>query len=107
VDAAAAEAIIKTRSGPDGADGTSDDTPYRSAGDVQRAGVSGEVAQGVGQYCDVRSRTFAIEVTAHYLTSSHKYIGVVWRNNPQDIRLVLFYAEPEEGQAAAGAPAGN
>lgn len=103
VDAATAEAIIKTRSGPDGVDGTSDDTPYRNPGDIQRAGVPGQVAQAAGQYCDVHSRTFRIEVTAHYLTSTRKYVGIVWRNTPQDIRLVEFYWEPEgSGPAPAG-----
>jgi type II secretory pathway component PulK len=91
VDPATAQAIIKTRSGPDGVDGTSDDTPYRSAGDIQRAGVPPEVVQGAGQYCDVRSRTFQVVVTAHYLTSTRQYIGVIWRNSPQDIRIVDFH----------------
>ncbi|HEX3627502.1 MAG TPA: hypothetical protein VH280_19010 [Verrucomicrobiae bacterium] len=104
VDAAAAEAIIKARAGPDGADGTSDDTPYHNPGEVQRAGVSGEVAQGVGQYCDVHSRTFRVEVTAHYLTSSRKYVGILWRSGAQDIRTVEFYWEPEGGGAV---PAGK
>lgn len=103
VDEATAEAIIKTRSGPDGVDGTSDDTPFRNPGEIQRAGVSPEAAQGAGQYGDVRSRTFRIEVTAHYLTSERKYVGIVWRNTPQDIRLVEFYWEPEgSGPAPAG-----
>jgi type II secretory pathway component PulK len=104
VDAAAADQIIKTRAGPDGVDGTSDDTPFHSPGEVQRAGVGSEVVQGVGQYCDVHSRTFSVEVTVHYLTSTRKYAGVLWRNNPQDIRLVQFYSEPEE---AAAAPTGK
>ncbi|HEV2455517.1 MAG TPA: hypothetical protein VGY98_14730 [Verrucomicrobiae bacterium] len=102
VDPATAADIIKTRSGPDGVDGTSDDTPYHSAGEIQRAGVSPEVVQGAGAYCDVRSRTFRVEVTAHYLTSTRKYVGIVWRNNPQDIQVVEFYWEPENGTAPAG-----
>lgn len=105
VDAAAAEAIIKTRAGPDGVDGTSDDTPYRSAGDIQRAGVSAQVSQSAGQYCDVRSRTFRVEVTAHYLTSTRKYVGIVWRNTPQDVRVVEFFWEPE--QTGPAGPAGK
>jgi general secretion pathway protein K len=101
VDAATAQAIIKTRAGPDGVDGTADDTPYRSAGDIQRAGVSPEVVQGAAQFGDVHSRTFKVVVTAHYMTSSRQFIGILWRNNPQDIRTVEFYWVPE----AAGSPA--
>ncbi|HEV2320314.1 MAG TPA: general secretion pathway protein GspK [Verrucomicrobiae bacterium] len=100
VDAATAEAIIKARSGPDGVDGTSDDTPFHSPGEIQRAGVPSEVVQSAGAYCDVRSRTFRVVVTAHYLTSTRQYVGVIWRNTPQDLRLVQFYSTPE--QIAAG-----
>lgn len=103
VDAATADAIIKTRSGPDGADGTSDDTPYRSAGDIQRAGVSPEVVQSAGQYCDVRSRTFQVVVTAHYLTSTRQFVGIIWRNTPQDIRIVQFCWVPEHAPAPQAA----
>jgi type II secretory pathway component PulK len=105
VDAATAQAIIKTRAGPDGVDGTADDTPYRNAGDIQRAGVSAEVVQGAGQFGDVRSRTFKVVVTAHYMTSSRQYIGILWRNNPQDIRTVEFYWVPESAGSPAPTPA--
>jgi general secretion pathway protein K len=99
VDAATADAIIKARSGPDGADGTSDDTPFRNPGDVQRAGVGPEVIQSAGQYGDVHSRTFQVVVTAHYLTTTRQYVGIIWRNAPQDIRIVQFCWVPENAQA--------
>jgi type II secretory pathway component PulK len=98
VDEATAEAIIKTRAGPDGADGTEDDTPYRSAGDVQRSGIDQEAMQGISRYCDVRSHTFKILVTAHYASASRDYVAVVWRNTPQDIRVVQFYWD-QSGQS--------
>ncbi|HTV41233.1 MAG TPA: general secretion pathway protein GspK [Candidatus Sulfotelmatobacter sp.] len=101
VDESTAEAIIKTRSGPDGVDGTSDDTPYRSPGDVQRAGINQEAAQNISTYCGVRSETFKVFVTAHYLNSTRQYVGILWRNNPQDIRCVQFYWVPEQQPGAA------
>ena len=111
VDQATAEAIIKTRAGPDGAEGTEDDTPYTSAGDVQRAGVDPEAARFISAYGDVRSHTFEVHVTAHYANSSRDYVAVVWRNNPQDIRVVQFYwaQQPQSGSSVAGQnnPAGE
>ena len=100
VDATTAEAIIKTRAGPDGIEGTLDDTPYQSPGDVQRAGINPEAAQNIGTYCDVHSHTFKVYVTAHYASSIRQYVAVVWRNTPQDIRVVGFYWQlPEESAA--------
>jgi general secretion pathway protein K len=91
VDETTAEAIIKTREGPNGDNGP-DATPYTSPGDVQRAGgISAEAAQNISQYCDVRSHTFQVNVTAHYGNSSRNYVAVVWRNTPTDIRVVGFY----------------
>lgn len=100
VDESTAEAIIKARSGPDGADGTADDTPFRSPSDVQRAGINQEAMQNISTYCDVRSHTFKVLVTAHYLNFSREYVGIIWRNTPQDLRLVEFYWVPEQPDAA-------
>jgi general secretion pathway protein K len=102
VDQATAEAIIKTRAGPDGADGTEDDTPFTSAGDVQRAGIDPEAVQGISRYGDVRSHTFEIHVTAHYANASRNYVAVVWRNTPQDIRIVQFYWDQGQGSSSPG-----
>ena len=107
VDAATADAIIKTRAGPDGVDGTGDDTPYRSPGDVQRAGINSEALQNINTYCGVRSMTFKVLVTAHYLNFTRQYVGVLWRNNPQDIRCVQFYWVPEQQDTPAAAGNGT
>lgn len=100
VDEATAEAIIKTRAGPDGVDGTGDDVPFKGPGDVQRAGINPEAAQNIPNYTDVRSHTFEVHVTAHYKMSVRDYIAVVWRNNPNDIEVVGFYwVQPKSGGA--------
>ncbi|HTR43001.1 MAG TPA: general secretion pathway protein GspK [Pseudomonadales bacterium] len=91
VDETTAEAIIKTREGPNGDNGA-DATPYNSVADVQRAGgVSAEAAQNINQFCDVHSHTFEAHVTAHYGNSTRDYVAVIWRNTPLDIRVVSFY----------------
>ena len=107
VDESTAEAIIKTRSGPDGVDGTGDDTPYRSPSDVQRAGISQEALGNINTYCGVRSQTFKVLVTAHYMTFSRQYVGILWRNTPQDIRCVQFYWVPDQQAATTATDNGN
>ncbi|MGH7991260.1 MAG: hypothetical protein ACREDS_13850 [Limisphaerales bacterium] len=103
MDPSTAEAIIKERAGPDGVDGTGDDLPFRSPGDAQRAGISAAAVQNISQYCGVRSSTFRVVVTAHYLTDSRQYVGIVWRptGTAANIQLVEFYAQPEEAPPAS------
>lgn len=104
VDEATAEDIIKARAGPDGVEGTADDTPFQSTGDVQRAGINQEAMQNIGAFCDVRSHTFEVDVTAHYINFTREYIAIVWRNSPQDIRVVGFHWKPA---AQPGTPQDN
>ncbi|HUA65460.1 MAG TPA: general secretion pathway protein GspK [Alphaproteobacteria bacterium] len=109
VDPSTADAIIKARTGDasmgeTGADGSG---PFKSVGEVQRAGISPQAVQSIGQYCDVRSHTFQVTITAHYLTDTQTYIGVLWRNTPSDIRLVQFYAAQPLPQQPVAAPAQN
>ena len=101
VDETTAEAIIKTRAGPDGVDGTEDDTPFQNTGDTQRAGLNQEAAANIGTYCDVHSRTFEVHVTVHYLSYTREYIAIVWRNTPTDIRVVGFYWAPSNPAGSA------
>ncbi len=91
VDEATAEEIIKTRAGPDGAEGTADDTPFQNTGDIQRAGINREATQNIGTFCDVRSHTFEVHVTAHFLDNTREYVAIIWRNSPTDVRVVGFH----------------
>jgi hypothetical protein len=62
--------------------------------------------QGISRYCDVRSHTFKILVSAHYASASRDYVAVVWRNTPQDIRVVQFYWD-QSGQSGTTIAAPN
>jgi type II secretory pathway component PulK len=104
VDEATADEIIKARAGPDGIEGTADDTPFQSSGDVQRAGINQEAMQSIGSFCDVHSRTFEVHVTAHYINSVRQYVAIVWRNSPQDVRVVGFHWVSQRSEEA---PVGN
>jgi general secretion pathway protein K len=98
VDEDTANAIIQTRAGPDGVEGTEDDTPFRNVSEVATAGVNPQIVQELGRVCDVRSTTFEIHVTAHYLDYSREYIAILYRNSPTDIRVVSFYWKQAENQ---------
>lgn len=106
VDEATAEDIIKARAGPDGVDGTADDTPFKSTGEVQRAGINQEAMQNISAYCDVHSHTFEVHVTAHYLDITREYVGILWRDSPTDIQVVGFYWVPvsQSGTQPDGSP---
>ncbi len=89
VDAAAADAIIKQRAGPDGVDGTEDDIPFRNpAAAIQGAGVNNPQA---AQLCTERSITFEVHVTAQIGNYKREYIAILYRKSGTDIQVVSFY----------------
>ena len=93
VDENAAAQIVKQRSGPDGVDGTEDDTPFQNVGELINAGVSREAMQSLPRYADTRSRTFAVDIDARIRGSRRIFHAVLGRNNPRDIQVLSFYWE--------------
>jgi type II secretory pathway component PulK len=92
VDAAIAAAIIQQRSGPDGVDGTDDDTPYQNAsGALQSAGLNPANANQAANLLTTRSSTFRVEVTAQIGDESRVFTAIILRNTGTDIRVVGFY----------------
>jgi general secretion pathway protein K len=91
VDNNAAETIIKQRSGPDGVDGTDDDTPFRNPNELAAAGISPQAMQQIGNLCTVRSSAFEVHITAHIGDSSREFIAILYRNSGTDIQVVSFY----------------
>jgi type II secretory pathway component PulK len=90
VDENIAAQIIKMRSGPDGMDGTEDDTPFINVGEaLMNAGVNQQMIPQISRYCDVRSRTFEVQVTVR---GSHRtFFAVVGRNSARDLQMLSFY----------------
>ncbi len=91
VDTNAAAAIIEQRAGPDGVDGTDDDTPYRTVGQITAAGVSPQVIAQLNNYCTLRSSTFEVDITAHIGDSSRQFVAILLRTTGTDIRVLRFY----------------
>lgn len=90
VDNSAAEAIVKWRSGPDGAEGTEDDTPFLNPGQLAAAGVNPQAIGQIGNFITTKSTTFEIHVTARIADQSREFVAVIWRNGPNP-QTVEFY----------------
>jgi general secretion pathway protein K len=91
VDAATAAQIVQMRAGPDGVDGTDDDTPFRTINEVVNAVPDRAVYSQIARYCDVRSSTFQVEVTADIGGYQRVFHAIIGRNNPRDVQILSFY----------------
>jgi general secretion pathway protein K len=87
VDDAIAENIVKLRAGPDGVDGTEDDTPFTNPGQISTAGAPPADAQ----FCTVRSSAFEVHVIARIGDYQREYVAILYRNSPTDIKVLSFY----------------
>jgi type II secretory pathway component PulK len=92
VDAAMADAIIKQRAGPDGAEGTDDDTPFSDPSlALQGAGLDPNTTKQSATVCTVRSFTFEVHVTAQISGYKREYVAILARNSATDIEVLSFY----------------
>jgi len=90
VDANVAASILQMRAGPDGADGTEDDTPFQSVNQLVTAGVNSSVVAQMSRYCSVRSATYKVTVTAKIGASTRDFNAILYRNG-RNVQVVSFY----------------
>jgi len=97
-DTTIAEAIIRERSGPDGAPGTDDDTPFRSATELgvrvrelAPLAQNPAVMQGLSRMTTTRSLVFEVRVKASIASTTRNYVGILRRNSPKDIQTLNLY----------------
>ena len=91
MDANAAAAIIQQRAGPDGADGTEDDTPFRNAGAaLQIAGLNAAASAQAGNLVTVGSSAFRVNITAQIGDTKREFTAILYRGGT-DIQVVGFY----------------
>jgi general secretion pathway protein K len=93
IDSIVAEQIVGGRSGED--DGMGNFGPYRSVGQVlQRATALpqvGPIQNTLNQFCDVRSKTFKVDITATMNSYSRHFTAILGRNNQRDVQILSFY----------------
>ena len=91
MDAQSAASIVLQRAGPDGVDGTEDDTPFRSINQLVTAGVAPQLVQQLGNLCNVRSTVFEVHINAQIGDSQREFIALLFRNSGTDIQTLGFY----------------
>ena len=92
IDENIASAIITARSGPDGSEGSEDDTPFRSPQELGRVpGLPPTAVQFFAPYMTVRSLVFELTVKATIGTQTRTYVAMVRRNSQRDIQVLNFY----------------
>lgn len=89
VDNAIAENITKVRPGSDDVDGTEGRPSFTSPGQILTA--AGAPAADAA-YCTVRSFAFEVHVTAQVPgVPPREYVAILYRNSPNDIKVLSFY----------------
>jgi general secretion pathway protein K len=94
MDASLAEAVVMTRAGMDGVDGTEDDVPFRTPGElINVPGMSPQMVQQLQTLCQTRSQYFQVEVEARIDRASRSFSAMVRRNpaNPRDVQVLFFH----------------
>ncbi len=92
MDTTSAENILKFRAGPDGVDGTDDDTPFINVSQVTAAGVNPQAAPQIQNFCTTKSTTFEVHVTARIGDQERNFVAIIFRNGP-NTQIVRFYWE--------------
>ncbi len=94
VDVNVAAAIIQRRAGPDGIDGTQDDTPFRNPQELGSIpGMPPPVLQQIIFYVGVRSVVFEARIEAEMDGVVQRFVAILARNNVRDILVLSFYTE--------------
>ena len=92
IDENIAQAIIQARAGPDGQDGTMDDTPFRNPGEVMIRVPGLPIDSGtLARFFSVRSQVFQVEIAASIGGAKRDYVAIVRRLGAKDTRILNFY----------------
>ena len=93
-DSGLAQSVVATRAGPDGTDGTEDDAPFRSVGElINVPGMVPQLLQQLQGTCNTRSLTFEVQVEANINQYKRQFVALLRRNptNPRDIQTLYFH----------------
>ena len=89
-----ASSIIEVRAGPDGMDGTEDDFPMRSPGELGMVpGMTPQVAGALGRVFASRSATFRVTIKVARGEHEGTWRALLRRDSPTDVKLLTFYRD--------------
>ena len=92
VDSDVAEAIVASRGGED--DGSGQTGPFRNLSApylwAKVPGLSLESICEIGRVCDVRSRTFEVQVDAEVAGYHRYFTAILGRSGPRDVQVLSF-----------------
>lgn len=91
LDPVAAQFVLEVRRGPDGMDGTEDDTPLRSAAQVPIQTDDPAIRTQIQQYFTVRSRVFEVVVTCEIGGYQRRFRSLLLRNSQRDIQILFMH----------------
>jgi hypothetical protein len=78
----------------DGSDGTEDDTPFRTVGElINVPGMPPPLIQQLQTVCSTRSATFEVHIDAQINQYKRHFIALIRRNpaNPRDLQILYFH----------------
>lgn len=82
-----AHQIIQRRAGPDGQEGTLDDTPFRNLAEIPGAGMN------QGNVFGIQSTVFEVHVEARLGSAKGRYVGILRRGANREGQVMLFHSE--------------
>ncbi|HOC56683.1 MAG TPA: type II secretion system protein GspK [Verrucomicrobiota bacterium] len=92
VDPIIAEAIISGRAGEPDPTAPGMLGPYRNVGELNRMpDIPRELVGLISSFCDVRSKTFQVQVDADVGGYKRTFFAILGRNNQRDVQVLSFY----------------
>jgi type II secretory pathway component PulK len=89
-----AEGVVNMRAGPDGVDGTGDDTPLHNVGElINVPGLPPQQVDLLRRVCDVRSLNFEVRVDVEIGGRRRTYVALVTRAGGQNVQVLNAYWE--------------
>jgi type II secretory pathway component PulK len=92
IDPNVAAAILQIRAGPDGVDGTEDDTPFKNVNDLRMANINDSLVAELNRYAGVRSSVFQATITAKIGDDTKVFKAILARTG-RNVQTVGFYCE--------------
>jgi general secretion pathway protein K len=95
IDENLAESIVRQRAGLDGVDGTEDDTPFQSIGELSFnvPGMNPQFVQQIQQFCSVRSFTFEVRIDAEIDQYKRRLVALLFRTGSRNVQVLNMHWE--------------